>query len=275
MIITISHQLSFSAGGGRFVAHLLLTPLSGPSQSVKDWAIDMPGIETATRFIDAFGNRALLVTQARTEGELRVTVKGKVETQGGNGVLGRIAAEPVVALYRRVTPLTEPDERFVAPFADADRQGPARIGLYHAIMDRIGEHYRFEAAEAQAQSQSSGEQAQSQSQGGAEGRELVEADRFAHAFVATVRALGLPARYVTGYLAAEEDRPAAFHAWAEAYDEGLGWIAFDPALGLCPTDRHVRVAVGLDALATQAVRIVPALGEPKLIDISVEAGAAQ
>ena len=34
----------------------------------------------------------------------------------------------------------------------------------------------------------------------------------------------------------------------------LGWVGFDPANGFCPTDAHVRVAVGLDALGAAPVR---------------------
>src|SRR5665213_3281287 len=111
MKITISHQLTLSAGSGsaRAVQHLLLTPISGPTQRVADWSIEMPGMDTAARFVDAFGNRALLVGQSKPDGDITITVKGEVETTDRNGVLGRITGEPVIALYKRVTPLTKPD----------------------------------------------------------------------------------------------------------------------------------------------------------------------
>lgn len=270
MIIDIGHKLSFAAGGtSRSAAHLLLTPLSGPAQTVRDWAIDMPGIETAARFTDAYGNRALLVTQQKPEAETVVSITGRVETHDSNGVLGRIPGEPVIGLYKRVTALTEPDAELVEAFAGAERHGAGRIALYHSIMGRLGELYRFGASAApatQLQTQSEGAQGQTN-----DDRETADAPAFAHAFIATIRALDLPARYVTGYLAAEENRPAAFHAWAEAYDDGLGWIAFDPALGLCPTGRHVRIAVGLDALSTTPLRVVPALGEITSAAVEVSA----
>ena len=62
----------------------------------------------------------------------------------------------------------------------------------------------------------------------------------------------------------------AFHAWAEAYDEGLGWIGFDARLQICPADRHVRLAAGLDASGTRPVRMVPA-GDAGDVEVSVEA----
>jgi Transglutaminase-like superfamily/Bacterial transglutaminase-like N-terminal region len=272
MIIDISHKISLTVGGSsRAVEHLLLTPLSGPTQTVKEWSIDMPGIETAARFTDAHGNRAQLVSQTRPPDEIRIAITGAVDVQDRNGVIGRLPSEPVVGIYRRATALTEPDPRIVEGFLDADTQGAARIALFHGVMERIGELYSFGdlVKEEQSQSQAAGDQ--TQSQGENEPPPRAEAAVFAHAFIGTLRALGLPARYVTGYLAADDDYPASFHAWAEAYDDGLGWIAFDAALGLCPTDRHVRVAIGLDALSTAPIRIVPAIGEPRLVALDVEA----
>jgi hypothetical protein len=70
------------------------------------------------------------------------------------------------------------------------------------------------------------------------------------------RALGVPAHYVSGYL----HRPDAVsaqeggHAWAEAHVPEFGWVGFDPAEGLCVTDRHIRIAIGLDGLGAARVR---------------------
>jgi transglutaminase-like putative cysteine protease len=283
MKISISHQLTLPLGTGsaRAVQHLLLTPILGPTQRVKDWSIDMPGMDTAARFIDAFGNRALLVGQSKPEGDIVITVKGEVETTDRNGVLGRVTGEPVIALYKRVTPLTKADPRILDQFLDADRRS-GRIALFHGIMERIAELYRFgdiEEPDRTGAAQTQSQDGQSQSQGTTDApaepddREQVDAAGFAHAFVGTVRALDIPARYVTGYLAGEDERPAAFHAWAEAYDDSLGWIGFDAALGICPIDRHVRVAAGLDALSTQPVRLVPPAGEPIAGEVNIEAVA--
>jgi transglutaminase-like putative cysteine protease len=84
---------------------------------------------------------------------------------------------------------------------------------------------------------------------------------FAHAFVGAARALGIPTRYVTGYYFGENDTPS-FHCWGEALDLGLGWVGFDAARGLCPADRHVRLAIGLDAFSTLPVRASPSEDQP-------------
>jgi transglutaminase-like putative cysteine protease len=68
----------------------------------------------------------------------------------------------------------------------------------------------------------------------------------AHIFASAARLLDIPARYVSGYLKAEDDQDAASHAWAEVHIDGLGWVAFDPANGISPDERYVRLAVGRD-----------------------------
>ncbi len=264
MQITVSHSLSLTLGPGtvRSVQHVLLTPQSGPTQTVRRWTIDMPGIADAASFIDGFGNRAQLVTQYRPEAELTVSVKGVVETIDRNGVVGRLPGEPPSAIYRRPSPLAKAAGAITSKFRSGPREGQGRIALLHELMARVGEVI----GGAQSQSQSSEGQAQSQSQG--EGPKAAASD-FAHAFIGAARALEIPARYVTGYVAAHGDE-ASWHAWTEAWDDGLGWIAFDPALGYCPTDRHVRVAAGLDAGSVPAIRGVPAITAP-LIDVTVAA----
>lgn len=72
---------------------------------------------------------------------------------------------------------------------------------------------------------------------------------FAHIFIAIVRQLGIPARYVSGYLYhSQEDLSAdgASHAWAEAWFPELGWIGFDPTNHMLAGHRHIRVAYGRD-----------------------------
>jgi transglutaminase-like putative cysteine protease len=77
-----------------------------------------------------------------------------------------------------------------------------------------------------------------------------------HIFIAAARRCGVPARYVSGHLARADGvvEQEASHAWAEAYVPDLGWLGFDPANGICPTEQHVRVATALDYLGAAPVR---------------------
>jgi len=74
---------------------------------------------------------------------------------------------------------------------------------------------------------------------------------FAHIMIALVRRLGVPCRYVSGYLfhrLEDDDRSSdgATHAWVEALLPDLGWVGFDPTNNLIAGERHVRVALGRD-----------------------------
>lgn len=74
---------------------------------------------------------------------------------------------------------------------------------------------------------------------------------FTHIMLALVRRLGVPARYVSGYLVPREGQPReraenATHAWIEAYMPPLGWVGFDPTNNAIGCERHIAVALGRD-----------------------------
>jgi transglutaminase-like putative cysteine protease len=74
---------------------------------------------------------------------------------------------------------------------------------------------------------------------------------FAHVMIALVRSVGIPCRYVSGYLNSRtEDHnrspESATHAWLEAFLPGLGWVGFDPTNNLLAGERHIRTAIGRD-----------------------------
>jgi transglutaminase-like putative cysteine protease len=91
----------------------------------------------------------------------------------------------------------------------------------------------------------------------------------AHIFIAAARTIGVPARYVTGYLVTG-DAADAHHAWAEAWVEGLGWVGFDVANRVCPTERHVRLACGLDAGYAAPITGSRKGGAEEKLDVAVE-----
>jgi len=74
---------------------------------------------------------------------------------------------------------------------------------------------------------------------------------FAHTMIALLRHVGIPARYVSGYLYRgrnDHDRstPEQSHAWIEALIPQFGWVGFDPTNDLVAAGRHIRTAVGRD-----------------------------
>jgi hypothetical protein len=257
MKLSVRHTLTFSLGTpARAVEHVLLTPLATPQQRIERWSIEMPGFAEAAILRDCYGNRAHLVSQVKPESQIVITAGGVVETIDKAGVLGRMDHDPAPAMFRRFTEQTKAD----AALTDGLKDGPDRIALFHELMDRV---HQAETGSAQTQSQGPDEHSQSQQAAPA-------AQDFAHAFIGGVRALRIPARYVTGYLF--DEGGASFHAWAEAWDDNLGWIGFDAMLNLCPAETHVRIASGLDATSTQPIRSAPIWGEMpiEVVEIAAE-----
>ena len=71
---------------------------------------------------------------------------------------------------------------------------------------------------------------------------------FAHLLLASCRTLGIPGRYVSGYVLPGGDigDQAATHAWVDVFVTGVGWVSLDPTHGRQQSRQHVRVAVGRD-----------------------------
>ncbi len=76
---------------------------------------------------------------------------------------------------------------------------------------------------------------------------------FSHLALACLRAMHLPARYVSGYILTSpppgQPRLAgadASHAWISVWSPELGWVDFDPTNGLMPCDEHIAIAYGRD-----------------------------
>jgi len=88
---------------------------------------------------------------------------------------------------------------------------------------------------------------------------------FAHLFIAVARAMGVPARYVSGYIHDPRGKriTGASHAWGEAWVPGRGWIGYDATHPVRITENHVRIAVGRDygdAAPTRGVYVGSATG---------------
>jgi transglutaminase-like putative cysteine protease/predicted glutamine amidotransferase len=101
---------------------------------------------------------------------------------------------------------------------------------------------------------------------------------FTNLFICLARLLGVPARYVCGYIytgpkAANTAQSEASHAWIQLYLPQVGWKGFDPTNGILTQTDHVRVAVGrnyIDATPTSGTIFVGGGGETLSVDVKVE-----
>lgn len=240
MRISIRHELRFSPDDDvtHAVQHLLATPRDTPAQRVVEWSISMPGIEGAAIFDDAFGNIAHMVSQRQPEDALFIAIGGVVDTTDTNGVLGRLETDPNIALFKRITGQTRPNGHLVNRLKAQQKAGSNHVDMFHWLMNVLHE-------------------ANAPDEGEDDDAPEIAAEDHAHVFVAALRGMDIPARFVTGYVLGDASAPARLHCWAEAWDDGLGWIGFDPSVNLCPTPNYVRLATGLDADTTALVRQVP------------------
>jgi len=269
MRISIVHSTTYRYAGEvmHSAQYLRLTPASNPSQQVHSWRIDAPGQLTPWR--DAFGNQCHTLVVERPGREIAITASGRVDTTDVNGVLPNDDGAPPIEVFLRPTDLTLVDAR-VRDFAHGfDRPlAHSRLDGLHAMMGGIREHvdYRLGATDVFST-------ASAVLQAG-----VGVCQDHAHVFIACCRALGVPARYVGGYLFdGEQDEPhTAGHAWAAAWVDSLGWVSFDVANTVSGTERHVGVAIGLDYAGAAPVRGVrtSAPGAEEL-EVAVRVSAAQ
>lgn len=79
---------------------------------------------------------------------------------------------------------------------------------------------------------------------------------FTHAMLGVCRTLGIPSRYVSGYLysGGEMIGADATHAWLEALIPGVGWIGFDPTNDVLAGEKHIKIGHGRDYPDVSPVR---------------------
>lgn len=224
---------------------LRLTPRNFEGQYVLRWRIDVTPDARLAAHEDAFGNLMHVFTADGPLSELRIEVDGVVETQNTDGVVrGTIERFPP-SLFLRDTVLTQADPA-IREFAHASRaesDGQVLAAL-HALLRRLHAEMKYDPDPRQPAADAV--EAFARKGGGA--------PDLTHLFISAAHSLDIPARFVAGYYRGGAGPRQLGHSWAEAYVPDLGWVGFDAANGLCPTDAHVRVAVGLDALGAMAVR---------------------
>ena len=214
---------------------LRLTPKSQPGQIVRDWKTTVHGAHLEAGYTDHFGNHVDLVSTNAEQVTIRIVAEGEVDTEDRAGVFGPHQGFVPLWLYLRETPLTKPG-KLVRELARSI-SGDGELARMHALMKAVHDTVAYKPGETA--SDTTAEQALEQKVGVCQDH--------AHIMIAAARHLGLPARYVSGYLLMEaSDDQTASHAWAEMHLPGLGWVGFDAANDVCPDDRYVRLSSGLD-----------------------------
>lgn len=214
---------------------LRLTPKETAGQRIEAWSVDIEGGSEHVQFTDQHNNHVSLVGLDPERTEIEIRCDGEVETTNGTGVIGKHGGYAPLWYFLRNTDLTQAGEG-VRALIETDA-GPHDVMALHALSARIAERVTY--TPGTTDSKTTADQALAAGSGVCQDH--------AHIFIAAARQMGIPARYVGGYLMMNDriDQEAG-HAWAEAHLPGLGWVGFDVSNGISPDERYIRVATGLD-----------------------------
>ena len=239
MKLSIQHTTRYTYS--RPVLHglqrLRLYPKTTNGQHVLDWHMDLEGATEQVTYDDQHHNHTTLVTVEPDTQEVVITCHGVVETNDNSGVIGHHAGHLPLWYFLGQTELTRPGTAMRALLSSIEVDRSDLIGTLHRLSAAVLAAVKYETGSTDVHT--TGEQALEEGKGVCQDH--------AHIFIGLVRQLGIPARYVSGYLMLEgQTHQEAGHAWAEAHVDGLGWIGFDISNGISPDPRYVRIATGRD-----------------------------
>lgn len=262
MRLTVDHRTTyrFSEPQERLVQLLRLTPANSHDQTVARWDIHVDCDARLRTGRDGFGNIVTMLYAEAPLSAIDIAVAGEVVTSHSDGVVHGAPETLPAAVYLRPTETT-PADPAIADFARTAAAGLERLGGLH----RLNAALHAERPVQWRRGAPGLDAGAAWREGAATPRDL------AQMFIVAARSLGAPARYVSGYHLPEgagEHRPAP-HGWAEAFVPEVGWIGFDPATGLCPEERYVRVSVALDAAGAAPVAGSRLGGGLEALDVDV------
>lgn len=244
---------------------LRLTPRPYEGLNVISWRVRGEGKHELPSLVDGYGNIVHCHTINRAHDHAAIIVEGDVETSMSDGIV-RGAVETLPPLfYLRSTRLTAIDEAIRDLALTVHGTGYDRLlGLMEAVRHAVDYHSgATDTATTAAEALRAG---------------AGVCQDHAHLFIAGARAMGIPARYVGGYLwSGGEAAGEASHAWAEAYLSDFDWIGFDAANRCLPGEAYVRASIGLDYWSAALVRGVRrGVGEESLaVDVKVREASQQ
>jgi transglutaminase-like putative cysteine protease len=262
MLYDVRHETRFRYGSSVAISHQLLKlrPRRSSRQNVlsSDLSVSpQPWVQRS--WVDYFGNEVEFLTVQQPHRELVVTNVSRVEVLAGMNIMLDFSPAWEVVAQSMQNPttseaLTASQYCFESPYVEihADLRDFARatftperplLEAAMALTSRIFEEFTYQGGVTDVSTPV---------------RRVLELRQgvcqdFAHFQIACLRAIGLPARYVSGYLlthppAGQTKLQGAdeSHAWLSVWCPELGWVDFDPTNNLIPNLEHVTVAWGRD-----------------------------
>ena len=262
MKLKVSHRTTYSYRAPVAQSHHLvhLKPRTLPWQTVLHHSLLIdPAPVARTEIRDYFGNAAVLLRIEDQHVEFVVHARSTVDVAPPppSDLARSPAWEDVVALVTRPNAEIDVDvaqytcpSRHTPPSSAIEsfvrHSFPARRPVLAGAMDltrRIFEEFAFDGTATDLSTPIA---------------QVLETKRgvcqdFAHLGLAALRSLGIPARYVSGYLLTQPPPGQiklkgadASHAWLSVWSPRAGWADFDPTNGIMPSGEHITVAYGRD-----------------------------
>jgi transglutaminase-like putative cysteine protease len=251
-----STRYRYSAPIAETVMEVRLRPMDGNGQRCLEFELDVSSRIKPHDYRDGYGNNVHYFNLVRPHTRLSITSRSVVET---GGELDADPGEELVYDFLRFrSPVKDvPGVRDLArrhPIAD-----PRSASAVEAALDEltltISREFAYDRAVTNVYSAVD---------------DVLElkagvCQDFAHLFIAVARAMGVPARYVSGYIHTRGGRgsASASHAWAEGWVPGRGWVGYDATHPVRTSESHVRLAVGrdyTDAAPTRGIYVGSATG---------------
>jgi transglutaminase-like putative cysteine protease len=263
-----------------------LVPRDTPSQNCKKSTVVIdPLPDVLNEFDDFFGNKVTYFAIQREHKSLTVTVSSEIERlpvdiKQGIDTYGKVSWEDArMQLYQQR--LDYIDARQYVPETEATKfeSGITNYALksftpgrpiYEAVydlMERIYKEFQFKPGFTTVATPIA---------------EVMQMRKgvcqdFAHVGIACLRSVGLPARYVSGYI---ETLPPpgveklvgvdASHAWFAVFIPNIGWLDFDPTNNVIPGDQHITIGWGRDYFDITPLKGVILSSGPHRLSVSVD-----
>lgn len=245
MKLMINHQTyyQYTEPAKNSIQYIKMMPQSNRHQQVKHWNISIPGETVCHK--DVFDNMWMTSTQRFEYLDLMIMAQGVVEIDVNSryGIDSKL--DPIHFLQTTTfTHCTAEMLQFAFQYVPQVNLQNLKA-LSAAILEKMpyipaSTTVLYTASESFAAAQG-------------------VCQDHSHVFIAMVKALGVPARYVSGYLFVNDQVHLASHAWAEAFIQGQ-WYCFDCSNQIFQPSSHIYIAIGRDYWDVAPVRGVRSQG---------------
>jgi transglutaminase-like putative cysteine protease len=281
MSLRVNHTTTYSYSEPVSLYHteVRLVPRTSAAQTLLDHElVILPAPEVSIARKDYFGNAVTYFSSQEPHLQLSVTAHSLVEVNTGHPLQPRLTPKweqvsEEVRRHERAETFDALQFVFESPrvcatreFADyAAPSFPAGRPLLEGALDLCGRiHREFEYDQRATTVTTPVDEVLRLRHG--------VCQDFAHLMIACLRSIGLPARYVSGYLGSSGNSVGteASHAWASVFCSGFGWLDLDPTNNVMPAGNHVTAAWGRDYSDVPPVKGVALGGGDQAISVAVD-----